>query len=174
MPTVKAQFLVDGTPMSVGGVEKDRIAQALSSEDSGRALKAQAEEAMATPLAAFKAKMRSTFRGRTVKTERTRVAIIGGGAGGALIAMRLDRNPAIHVTLIDTKEYYEETPAVLRCMCEEASETPNSPPPHAPTPTQHYHLSDEEFLPSECAGHHQASANHTLDYLYVYDHERGG
>lgn len=121
---VQAQFLADGTPMSVGGVEKDRIAQALSSEDSGQALKAQAQEALASPLAAFKAKMRSTFRGKTVKTERTKVVIIGGGAGGALIAMRLDRNPAIHVTLVDTKEYYEETPAVLRCMCEEVSQSP--------------------------------------------------
>ena len=34
-----------------------------------------------------------------------------------MVAYRLDKNPDLHVTLLDTKEYVENTPLVLRLMC---------------------------------------------------------
>ena len=48
---------------------------------------------------------------------RKRVVIAGGGFCGAMVAYRLDKNPEFHVTLLDTKEYVENTPVVLRLMC---------------------------------------------------------
>ena len=48
---------------------------------------------------------------------RKRVVIAGGGFCGAMVAYRLDKNPDLHVTLLDTKEYVENTPLVLRLMC---------------------------------------------------------
>mgnify|MGYP001344240287 CR=1 FL=1 len=47
---------------------------------------------------------------------RKRVVIAGGGFCGAMVAYRLDKNPDLHVTLLDTKEYVENTPAVPRLM----------------------------------------------------------
>ena len=44
---------------------------------------------------------------------RKRVVIAGGGFCGAMVAYRLDKNPEFHVTLLDTKEYVENTPVVL-------------------------------------------------------------
>ena len=48
---------------------------------------------------------------------RKRVVVVGGGFCGAMVAYRLDKNPDLHVTLLDTKEYVENTPAVPRLMC---------------------------------------------------------
>src|SRR3989344_1608580 len=45
-----------------------------------------------------------------------RVVVIGGGFAGALIARALQRDFA--VTLIDSKDYFEFTPGVLRCLVE--------------------------------------------------------
>ena len=42
--------------------------------------------------------------------------VVGGGFCGAMVAYKLDKNPELHVTLVDTKEYAENTPAVLRLM----------------------------------------------------------
>ncbi len=49
---------------------------------------------------------------------RTRLVVIGGGFAGAIIARRLQRDFA--VTLIDSKDYFEFTPGVLRCLVEPA------------------------------------------------------
>ena len=48
---------------------------------------------------------------------RKRVVIVGGGFCGAMVAYKLDKIPELHVTLLDTKEYVENTPAVLSLMC---------------------------------------------------------
>ncbi len=49
---------------------------------------------------------------------RKRLVVIGGGFAGAMIARRLQRDFA--VTLIDSKDYFEFTPGVLRCLVEPA------------------------------------------------------
>jgi NADH dehydrogenase FAD-containing subunit len=43
-----------------------------------------------------------------------RVVIIGGGFAGSTIAKLLSQNKSLDITLIDTKEYFEHTPSVLR------------------------------------------------------------
>ena len=85
--------------------------------------KVKTEKELAERLADFKNQMLSGGHGRS-KTSGSQmtVVIIGGGAGGGLAALALDRNPKIHTVLIDTKEYFEETPAVLRMMVEEEYE----------------------------------------------------
>ncbi|KAL7747499.1 Transmembrane channel-like [Sorochytrium milnesiophthora] len=49
-------------------------------------------------------------------TNQTRVVIIGGGFCGALVAQLLDPMSRFHVTLIDTKSYFEYTPSVVRLI----------------------------------------------------------
>ncbi len=44
------------------------------------------------------------------------IIIIGGGFAGAYCARKLEKN--FHVTLIDTKDYYEFTPGILRTIVE--------------------------------------------------------
>jgi hypothetical protein len=43
-----------------------------------------------------------------------KVVIIGGGFAGSTIAKILSQNKSLDITLIDTKEYFEHTPSVLR------------------------------------------------------------
>ena len=46
-----------------------------------------------------------------------RVVVLGGGPCGATVAHQLIHiHPGFHVTIVDTKEYYEDTPSVLRMM----------------------------------------------------------
>lgn len=47
---------------------------------------------------------------------RKRIVVIGGGFAGAYIAKQLERKHA--VTLIDTKDYFEFTPGILRTLVE--------------------------------------------------------
>jgi len=54
---------------------------------------------------------------KSLAGSRKRVVVAGGGWCGAMVAYRLDKNPELHVTLLDTKEYFENTPMVLRLMC---------------------------------------------------------
>jgi len=55
---------------------------------------------------------------RTKLGKRTRIVIIGGGfAGTGACILCNNKLPQCHVTLIDTKEYFEDTPLVLRAMC---------------------------------------------------------
>ncbi len=49
---------------------------------------------------------------------KKRVVIIGGGFAGSTIARKLQNN--LNVTLIDTKEYFEFTPSILRVIVEPA------------------------------------------------------
>ncbi len=47
----------------------------------------------------------------------TRVVVLGGGPCGVTAAHQLSQlHEGFHVTLVDTKEYYEDTPSVLRMM----------------------------------------------------------
>jgi NADH dehydrogenase FAD-containing subunit len=48
--------------------------------------------------------------------DKKRVVVVGGGFAGATICKQLDSNTNFHVTLLDTKDYFEETPAVLRAF----------------------------------------------------------
>lgn len=45
-----------------------------------------------------------------------RVVIIGGGFAGSLVAQQLERDAQFSVTLIDTKDYFEFTPGILRTI----------------------------------------------------------
>ncbi|KCV69239.1 hypothetical protein H696_04656 [Fonticula alba] len=45
-----------------------------------------------------------------------RVVIVGGGILGAFCARLLDAMPRFHVTLVDTKEYFELTPSITTVM----------------------------------------------------------
>jgi NADH dehydrogenase FAD-containing subunit len=48
--------------------------------------------------------------------ERKKVVVVGGGFAGTGVAQNLE--PYFHVTLIDTKDYFEFTPSVLRTIVE--------------------------------------------------------
>ncbi len=47
-----------------------------------------------------------------------KVVIIGGGFAGAYVARELEKDRALAVTLIDTKDYFEFTPGILRAIVE--------------------------------------------------------
>jgi hypothetical protein len=64
---------------------------------------------LAAPLADLKAKLLRAHRGKSARSDglggkRERVVILGGGFAGCTAAAKLDRNPQLHVTLVDTKE----------------------------------------------------------------------
>jgi hypothetical protein len=64
---------------------------------------------LASPLADLKAKLLRAHRGKSAPSDglggkRERVVILGGGFAGCTAAAKLDRNPRLHVTLVDTKE----------------------------------------------------------------------
>ena len=44
------------------------------------------------------------------------IVIIGGGFAGAYITKKLEKNKDFNITLIDTKNYYEFTPGILRTL----------------------------------------------------------
>ncbi|CAD7959453.1 unnamed protein product [Amoebophrya sp. A120] len=67
------------------------------------------------PLEALKKAMKKAPRTKLGKGKR--VVIIGGGYGGAVLSSMLRQCcPQVHVTLIDPKEYFENTPMQLRAM----------------------------------------------------------
>ncbi len=47
-----------------------------------------------------------------------KLVIIGGGFAGAYIAKKLEKNKNFNITLIDSKDYYEFTPGILRTLVE--------------------------------------------------------
>lgn len=53
-----------------------------------------------------------------METEKKKVVIIGGGFAGSTVAKSLEKDKRFSVTLIDTKEYFEFTPGVLRTLVE--------------------------------------------------------
>ena len=64
---------------------------------------------LASPIADLKAKLLRAHRGKSAPSDgfggkRERVVIIGGGFAGCTAAAKLDRNPNLYVTLVDTKE----------------------------------------------------------------------
>jgi len=68
------------------------------------------------PLEKLKAKLLKAPRTKLGK--KMRIVVIGGGIGGADAALLCGQKlPSCSVTLIDTKEYIENTPMVLRAMC---------------------------------------------------------
>ena len=54
---------------------------------------------------------------------RKRVVIVGGGFCGTFAAMQLDMDPRFEVVLVDTKDYFEYTPSILKAF--------NNPGAHA-------------------------------------------
>lgn len=56
------------------------------------------------------------FKWSTEETRRVRVVVLGGGIAGSSIAKSLDSDPGVEVTLVDRKDYFEMTPAVLRTI----------------------------------------------------------
>eukprot|EP00397_Hematodinium_sp_SG-2012_P010126 GEMP01010232.1.p1 GENE.GEMP01010232.1~~GEMP01010232.1.p1 ORF type:complete len:928 (+),score=194.05 GEMP01010232.1:275-3058(+) len=72
---------------------------------------------LSAPLEELKAKLLKPPR--TKLGSKTRIVIIGGGFAGAAAAIYCElKVPTCHVTLIDTKEYFEYTPMVLRAMAQ--------------------------------------------------------
>lgn len=132
--SIQQQFLSESTPMQVAGLSADAksaLSTALSGTDQAsleaqvQASVARTEKELAKEMAQFKQTMFAPVHGKKVAASggddqaKATVVVIGGGAGGGLAALALDRNPKLHVVLIDTKEYFEETPAVPRMMVEE-------------------------------------------------------
>eukprot|EP01122_Echinamoeba_exundans_P016591 TRINITY_DN845_c0_g2_i1.p1 TRINITY_DN845_c0_g2~~TRINITY_DN845_c0_g2_i1.p1 ORF type:complete len:266 (+),score=34.27 TRINITY_DN845_c0_g2_i1:291-1088(+) len=56
------------------------------------------------------------FRWSTEEQRRTQVVVLGGGIAGSYVAKELDSDPGVEVTLVDRKDYFEMTPAVLRTI----------------------------------------------------------
>lgn len=56
------------------------------------------------------------FRWSTDEKRRLQVVVLGGGVAGSSIAKQLDSDPGVEVTLVDRKDYFEMTPAVLRTI----------------------------------------------------------
>lgn len=50
------------------------------------------------------------------KSNQKRVLIIGGGFCGQSVASTLDKMPRFHVTLVDNKDYWEYTPAIVKMI----------------------------------------------------------
>jgi NADH dehydrogenase FAD-containing subunit len=53
--------------------------------------------------------------------KRKRVVIVGGGFCGAFAALKLDDDPRFETILVDTKEYFEYTPSILKAFCNPAA-----------------------------------------------------
>ena len=92
------------------------------------ALLLAAVEAMRTELykAALGTAIKREKRSADVTTKK-RVVILGGGPCGVIVAHQLTRGQGIqteafHVTLVDTKEFFEYTPNVLRLIADENAE----------------------------------------------------
>lgn len=48
---------------------------------------------------------------------RKRVVIVGGGFCGAFAALKMDEDPRFETILVDTKDYFEYTPSILKAFC---------------------------------------------------------
>ena len=96
---------------------------------------AKARELLLPALEKMRSEMYSAAAGAAIrkptgggKDKVKRVVILGGGQCGVLVAQQLTHGvrdvpvSAFHVTLVDTKEFYEDTPNVLRLMADEKSE----------------------------------------------------
>ncbi|KAI8367577.1 uncharacterized protein BYT42DRAFT_617997 [Radiomyces spectabilis] len=55
-------------------------------------------------------------------TDKTRLVIVGGGAAGVLLAMKLVSEKSLSITLIDGKTFYEYTPALCSVLYEPTDE----------------------------------------------------
>lgn len=122
-----SRYLKEDSPMNVGlGADaKQKLASLVQSEDGSaitselQKTQAALKESLAAPMEALRAQLRQGTKAakKTVPGDaRKRVVVIGSGYAGAPAAMMLDRNPLLHVTLVDTKEYFENTPMALRLM----------------------------------------------------------
>ena len=117
--------LLDGCKAVKEGDAPQAVASAL--EYGGRA----ARSLLAPALEAMRSEMFKAAAGASISTTAKgvkRVVIIGGGPCGSIVAHQLCWGPgvkteAFHVTIIDTKEFYEDTPAVLRLMADKDSDT---------------------------------------------------
>ena len=119
--SIQQQFLSESTPMQVASLSADAgaLSTALSGTDQAsleaqvQASVARTEKELAKEMAQFKQTMFAPVHGKKVAASggddqaKATVVVIGGGAGGGLAALALDRNPKLHVVLIDTKEYFE-------------------------------------------------------------------
>ena len=111
-----------------GGDAASVSASVAAAEDVLRSLagaEAASREALLLPFERLKAALRSAAAGarvpascrqRAIGERRARVVVVGGGFCGALCAKRLSTYAALHVTLVDTKEYFENTPNILRLL----------------------------------------------------------
>ena len=92
----------DGAAMSEA-LQETQAAMSASMAESMEALRTQLMRAPGAK-AKSKAKMRKATDPSVVGKQRKWVVIIGSGYAGAVAAMKLDLNPLLHVTLVDTKE----------------------------------------------------------------------
>ncbi|EFA86067.1 putative apoptosis inducing factor [Heterostelium album PN500] len=60
--------------------------------------------------------IKSTVTNRVPVEDRKRVVIVGGGFSGSMVAQKLEND--FQVTLVDTKDYFEFTPSILRTIVE--------------------------------------------------------
>ena len=84
-------------------LQETQAAMSASMAESMEALRTQLMRAPGAK-AKSKAKMPKATDPSVVGKQRKRVVVIGSGYAGAVAAMKLDLNPLLHVTLVDTKE----------------------------------------------------------------------
>ena len=89
-----------------------------------------------------------------------KVVVVGGGFAGAYVARNLERS--FDVTLIDTKDYFEFTPSILRTLVE---------PQHMKKiQVRHSHYLHTATIVKGCAEHITTQEVHTEDGTYPYDY----
>jgi NADH dehydrogenase FAD-containing subunit len=123
-----SEYILIGSPMelNLSGACRSKVAKLIDEatpDMSGKAVFSSFDSAKAEVLLALEHGFWNEFkryaatspkRLSVIDMAKKRIVIVGGGFCGVFAAGILDADPRFHVTLIDTKEFFEYTPGVVR------------------------------------------------------------